>query len=419
MAGWRGSLLFRTLVMALGCFTLVASGVGTANADPLKDLLPNLFGKNGITLDPTSPGGVFHVPHFVVESAQQLDVLNDSLRGQLANLPLPSPAGGFTFQFDPALGTFVRSTESFGPIYAQRAETLGRGKVSLGFTYSRHTFDTLDGKDLEDGELKLTFKHEDCCAQPPSPGNPVFERDIILAQIFAEVTSDVFVVSATYGVLDNLDVSIAVPIIRNEIRLKGVATVIEEPGTPPGTHRFANGSTMLTVRDSGEATNVGDILVRGKYNFYRTTPVGLAAALDVRLPTGSTDDLTGLGTLRVSPALIASAKFNRFAPHVNIGMHIGNTSRIENEFFYNVGFDWGVIRPLTLTFDVLGRRILDNERQKAGSDKTADSNIVDAAVGFKVNPWRNALLLFNVLIPLNDTGLRDNVTPLIGLEVTF
>lgn len=414
MAGWRGGPLFGVLVVALGCFVILSSTVGVANADSLKDLLPNLFGKDGIILDPTSPGGVFHVPHFRVESAQQLNVLNDSLRGQLANLPLPSPAGGFTFQFDPALGTFVRSTESFGPIYAQRAETLGRGKLSLGFTYARHTFDTLDGKDLEDGEVTLTFKHEDCCA-----GDLDFERDIISTRIFAEVTSDVFVLSATYGVLDNLDVAIALPIIRNEIRLKGVATVIPHPGTPAGTHQFMNGSDTLVVRDSDEATNVGDMLLRGKYSFYRTAPVGLAAALDVRLPTGSTDDLTGLGTVRVSPTLIASGRFHSFAPHVNVGVRLGNTSRIENEFFYNVGFDWGVIRPLTLTFDILGRRIIDNERLKAGSDKIAGSNIVDAAVGFKVNPWRNTLLLFNVLIPLNDTGLRDNVTPLFGVEVTF
>jgi hypothetical protein len=37
----------------------------------------------------------------------------------------------------------------------------------------------------------------------------------------------------------------------------------------------------------------------------------------------------------------------------------------------------------------------------------------------KINPWRNLIVLLNVLLPLNDTGLRDDVTPLVGLEWTF
>ena len=40
-------------------------------------------------------------------------------------------------------------------------------------------------------------------------------------------------------------------------------------------------------------------------------------------------------------------------------------------------------------------------------------------VGFKVNVYKNVLGVVNVLVPLNNTGLRDNVTPLVGLEVAF
>jgi hypothetical protein len=413
MAGWRHHRLLGTLVVVLSLFMIVSGTASTASAGSLEDLLPNLFGAGGILLSPTSPGGVFHVPHFTAESADQLNVLNRSLRGQLSNVPLPSPAGGFTFQFDPALGTFVRSTESFGPIYAQRSEALGRGKLSLGFTYSRYTYDTLDGKDLEDGGLSLTFRHQEIA------GDFAFERDFISAQIFAEVTSDVAVLSATYGILDNLDIAVALPIIRNEIRLRGVARILPDPATPPGTHLFANGTDTLAVRASDEAINVGDMLLRAKYNFYRTAPLSMAAGRKADVETGSTEDLTGIGTTRVSPTFIASGRVQRFSPHVNVGFHLGDTSVIENEFFYNVGFDWGVIDPVTLNFDILGRRIIDNQRPKAGSTKIADDNIVDAAIGFKVNPWRNTLLLFNVLVPLNSTGLRDSVTPLIGVEVTF
>ena len=164
-------------------------------------------------------------------------------------------------------------------------------------------------------------------------------------------------------------------------------------------------------------------MLRGKYNFYRSEMVSLAAALDLRLPTGDADNLRGLDTVRVSPFFIASAHFYGVSPHVNLGFDIGDTSKIDNEFFYRVGFDWAIVRPVTFAFDVLGRYIIDNDRPKAGrplgSTETSDDHIVNAAFGVKVNPWRNLIVLFNLLVPLNNTGLRDDVTPLVGLEWTF
>ena len=46
-------------------------------------------------------------------------------------------------------------------------------------------------------------------------------------------------------------------------------------------------------------------------------------------------------------------------------------------------------------------------------------NIINGAIGVKVNVGGNLLVDFNVLFKLNDTGLRDNVTPLIGIEYAF
>jgi hypothetical protein len=416
----------RRAVLAAGIALGVAVlGGGPAHAGALADLLPNLFGQGGITLAPPQTG-FSHAPHFVVNSEEELTVLNDSLRSQLTNLPLPSPASSFTFRFDPTVGTFTRTTDSFGPIYAQRAETTGRGKITLGFSYSRFTFDQVDGKDLDNGELQVTFLHEPTGSLVGRPTPFDFERDTITARIFADISSDVFLVSGTYGVLDNLDVSIAVPIIRNEIRLRGIAT-INRTGTAGDTqvHRFdATGTDTLAVNASDESTGIGDIVLRGKYNFLNANPVSLAAGLDIRLPTGSREDLRGIGTLRVSPTLIASTRpFFGVAPHLNVGVSLGDTTRLENEFFYAVGADWRIIPRLTLAFDILGRHVIDNERIEAGgppgSRKIADSNIVDAAIGFKVNVYKNVLAVFNALVALNDTGLRDRVTPLFGIEIPF
>ena len=42
-----------------------------------------------------------------------------------------------------------------------------------------------------------------------------------------------------------------------------------------------------------------------------------------------------------------------------------------------------------------------------------------AAAGFKVNPIRELLVSFNLLFALNDAGLRDRVSPLVGVAYTF
>jgi hypothetical protein len=417
----------RMPVLALSILLLVANQAWAGKK--LKDLLPNLFGPDGITLERVEvAGGFSHEPHFRVESAAELTTLNDALRGQLGNFPLPSPASGFTFQFDPALGTFTRSTESFGPIFADRAETVGRGKLSLGFSYSRFTYDKLDGSNLDNGELQLTFLHEPTDPaggrQPPLP----FEIDTITAQIFADVTTDLFVLSATYGLLEDLDVSVAVPIVRNSIEVTGVATSNNESNTRQPdmrtlVHRFANGTTRLTEKASDEATGLGDILLRAKYNFYRQEPLALAGALDLRLPTGDEDDLLGTGAAQISPFFIASAAAFGFYPHINVGFDLSSTSDIENEFFFRSGFDWPMIKEVTFAFDLLGRLAINNDQPKAGrppgSTETSGDFILDAAIGVKVNPWRNVLLLLNGLVALNDTGLRDNITPLVGVEVSF
>jgi hypothetical protein len=411
--------------LALGAVTMVVPSV--AGADSLSELLPNLFGKGGILLR-EAPAPFSHQPHFLVSSEQQLTILNDSLRGQLSNVPLPSPVGGFTFRFDPKLGAFTRTTDSFGPIYAQRADTTGRGRITIGGSYSRFTFDTLDGKSLDNGELTVTFLHEPTCQQGGGANCPLFfESDNITGRIRADITSDVFVASATYGVTDDFDLSIAVPIIHTDIRLTGTATINRIGTAPPRPelHTFANGSDTLTVRSGDESTGIGDIVLRAKYNFLRSDPILLAGGLDLRLPSGSVDNLRGLGTPIVSPVLIASTRpFWGFSPHLNLGFNLsGDTSKADHEFFYNVGFDWSVVRPVTLVFDVLGRRIIDNSRLKAGQGPTgtqiADSNIVDAALGVKVNVWKNVLGVANVLLPLNRTGLRDDAAWLVGFEVSF
>ena len=49
---------------------------------------------------------------------------------------------------------------------------------------------------------------------------------------------------------------------------------------------------------------------------------------------------------------------------------------------------------------------------------TDSLNIAGAAFGFKLNPASTFLVTFNVLVKLNNGGLRDDVVPLIGISFT-
>jgi len=42
-----------------------------------------------------------------------------------------------------------------------------------------------------------------------------------------------------------------------------------------------------------------------------------------------------------------------------------------------------------------------------------------ASLGLKVNPITELLVTFNLLVALDENGLRDRVAPMIGLSYTF
>ena len=69
--------------------------------------------------------------------------------GRQANLlPLASPSSGFVLTYDSSLKTFVTSNDSLGPILGERAETVGRHRLFIGFSYQFFNFNKIDSVDL-------------------------------------------------------------------------------------------------------------------------------------------------------------------------------------------------------------------------------------------------------------------------------
>jgi hypothetical protein len=432
---------------------LFASALPTllrAQSFNLRDLLTD-FLREGITLAPPTTG-ISHEAHFNGADSPQflaLQQFNSQIANQLSSFPLASSAGGFIYTFDPSLGVFVRASDSFGPVYAERADTIGKGRFNLGLNFSHFTFDRVNDLSLRDGDLRLVFTHKDV-NNDGSNLEPYVEGDVITARLFLKIQTDITAFVLNYGAADRLDIGVAIPVVRVSIDAQTDATIDRlATGANSQIHRFLNGTTAETFRQSGSASGVGDIVLRAKYRVTSNTGLALAVGSDVRLPTGNERDQLGTGSTQLKTYLIGSAHFGTFSPHLNAGytwsLHPADGKHLPDEISYTGGFDLAVSPRLTLVADVLGRtfrktqivRIVDatfrantNPDPKAPPDivytvlpelttTKGDLSTLLGSVGFKINPVGNLLLTVNGLFSIRKKGLVDNFTPLVGVDYSF
>lgn len=431
-------------------YLLLATSVAGAQepynlAVPVKHvatLFTGLFGPNGLILDSeaTLPGEQLHSAHFNSDFQSNFSQFGTALVGQLVTVPLPSPASGFTYQLDPTTGVFQRSTTSFGPILAERAETIGANRTSFGLALQRFTFDSIEDLDLD--HVPAVFTHDN--AQLLGG-----RQDVVTTvnSIQANVTQ--YVAFFTLGVTDRVDLSVAVPMVATDVRVVSEATIHRLGTTNELTHffRLDNGDIgdrrLYTAVGSG--SGVGDVTVRLKSTIKKTTTNGLAVGVDVRVPTGDELELLGTGAPGVQPFVIWSGSYEKFSPHVNAGYlwngssvlagnpSTGETADFPDQVTYVAGADIGVNRRLTFAFDLLGRYIIEAKRLKTQDFHALDGkstfpniafetesfNELNGAVGVKANVFGRLLLNVNLLFSLDANGLRDKVTPLVGFDYTF
>src|SRR6185369_2611212 len=62
--------------------------------------------------------------------------------------PLTSVAPAFTYQYNPALRVWEPSTGVPGPLFSERALTIGKGQFNFSLGYSFVEFDAFNGTDL-------------------------------------------------------------------------------------------------------------------------------------------------------------------------------------------------------------------------------------------------------------------------------
>lgn len=361
---------------------------------------------------------------------------NEAFGTQIGQVPLAQPASGFTYTFDPKLGVPVLSQETYGPLLAQRAETIGRHKIYVAFTYQRYSFSEIDGNGLKYLPILFYFP-----SQPPT-------QVVTYTQNRVDTNLNQYAAYGTFGITDRIDVSVAVPFARVSLGVSSTGT--EYSTTSSATAHF-------TEYLAGSASGVSDVIVAAKGTLLEREKFWLAAGLELRFPTGDASNFLGSGAYGIKPYFVISRHARqiapgilprvKFAPHLNLAYQWNSSSvlatnqngqqeNLPGYFGYALGADFALNKRITVATDWVGREYFGAAQVSTPMNVTAPVNgqpmsfssitqvngaynTNDIGLGLKANPWNRFLFMANVTFRLNQAGLRANAVPFVGLSYTF
>ena len=377
---------------------------------PLAPFLGDLFTERETVNLPNGPNadlifnpGTYEQGSGIREAAT---VLNANIGTALSILPLPSPASGVIFRTDPVTGAPLPVSSTLGPIFTERAETIGKNKYYIAITHQDFHFTSFNGQSLNGltllspgGQVSAVSVNNQ--VQSTVPSTLTWGADIRLSQNVAFLT---------YGVTNRIDVSLALPLVHAAVASKiynatvyagsGMGNPVcwcvdtASPGTPPTAQSPTGLYQPFIAQSSLGKTGIGDVLFRVKGTVLERPHLAIAVGSDVRLPTGDALNLLGTGTTSVRPFTAISLYTKRarglvFAPHLNVGWQFSGKSVLAGEvaptpqtlsvqgqtltyygppytfskaflpdvFSWAVGSEVGLGTRNTIVVDVLGNRI--------------------------------------------------------------
>jgi hypothetical protein len=382
------------------------------------------------SVNATNGHGRHFIPDIIASNGAIVDFLAEAIAANASNLPLSATGSGATFRF--VGGLPVRTSTSLGPVFGERAQTLGRGRFVVGANMSALNFTSLRGVPLNG--LRLNFTHDDVA--PAGLGNPLRENDVLRVQLDINVNMLVTTFFTTWGLRDNIDIGLAIPIVHTGLTGRSVGQF--QPFGIPTSHFFAGDSAnpvlSATASSFGFATGVGDIALRMKANLRSTEHLAVALMTDARLPTGSEDDLTGSGHFALRGLLLASARLGSVSPHLNIGHEIRTGRGRSDAILATAGFDQPLSDWATMAMDVIsewqvgsGVRLPTAVRIQFPVERTIEpTNIpymkdhrVHGSFGMKFRVLGGPILVANALVPLRRGGLESRLVWTLGVDGNF
>lgn len=427
-------LLLLGFVSSIGVMGQINCSNGSPNATKLVCQIPfstGVFNTNG----GISPGSL--------AAAQGIaSTINSAFATQVSQLPLATASAGTVVLYKAGVPVTYYNQ---GPILTDRATIVGRHKLFLSFSASQFYFTDIDGINLS----KVPFTYQ-ATATDKTTG-------AILSNTYTTETADIhfklnqYVAVGTFGVTDRLDVSMVLPIERVSI---GSATLNTQAYILNANNVVVLGPYAVpSTYAPGTASGIGDIVFNGKYVAWRGEHATASAGMDLRTPTGDDLNYLGSGAWGFNPYFLFSY-LARVSPHARVGYQWNTATELNNPTLtaggnkalpggvqFDGGVDWAWTKHLTVAGDLLVSQFTNAAKVVRSTTAlptpatnpptpssiflptvtTANSSytIGDLSAGLKWNPYRDLVISGNVLIQLNNEGLRTRPAPLVGISYKF
>jgi hypothetical protein len=334
------------------------------------------------------------------------DALVSVLGRAVGTIAVPTSGSGFVYRFNPDLGSFERSSATFGGFFVDRAQTIGRGRTSFTVTYDDTRFDAIDGHDLDAGTLMTVGGRLRTEPQP-------FDAETLELHLRASRV----IATGHVGISDRFELGAAVPIV-----------TLRMDGERVDTYRSVR---SVQASASASATGLGDLIVRGKYALWTRAGDGVSAGGELHLPTGDADQLLGTGKPAFKPRVIGSLERQRVALHGEAGYVFGE---ITNGLEFGGAVTVAAHPALTLAFELLSQQrgaagelttVVEPHPTLVGVDTIRLTALDDdrartmATFGLKWNVGSTWLLAFNLSRSLTSAGLTAGWAPAVTLDYSF
>jgi hypothetical protein len=324
-------------------------------------------------------------------------------------VPVPSSGANYTYRYNSSTGEYERTSETFGPfLILERPETLGKNTWNIGVTGQYLELDEFDGNTV---------------GRDPHP--IVVNGDTVLFSTTPKIIYHVATVNVTYGLTDDLDLNMAIPIMTVDFDANARRAA-------PG------GITFINTEHGRVSVAIGDIHLRAKYHVFSWEGLEGAAGLDVRLPTGQTTNALGTGTGTLRPYIAMSHNhFDWIEPHWNAGFEFDVVETNRSRAHYGMGVTMKPCEWFDVSGSLLGQSEFDGIRSNASvsgphivNGATVQSpyegisvdrkDYFDAIIGARFRIWETLVLSAGVMKAINDDGLRSsNWSPIGAIQGTF
>jgi hypothetical protein len=385
------------------------------------------------------------------DAARQMIVLG--VQQGISSLP-PMSGQAFSYEFDPARDTYVRSKQ-LGPTSFRAPQTVGAGNLSVRFATSYF--------ELADSLSPIPYRIK---TDEPPPGGTQRLDSVALFGLSANAKVGLVNLAANYGFTNRFEVMLNLPVVIVDAHASQVFSS-SRSGLylpPNGSHVFSapvfnndvgkalqtldnalkpGGPLVLrqeTFSDLGFAFNdgthvgVGRIDIGAKGVLYSGTRAQLAFAPEFFFPSPNEAEFAGSDSAAILPRLVGAVTVSRLLKlHVDAGYDFDFDHDELRRVVWNAGasipgpsvtFDFGLggskfNQGIQWTPPVVhGARIqtFPPSTATALGDVRLGDNFVDFLGGFKVRLTDRYVLSGSVNVPVNNEGFRAAAVGTLALE---